>query len=62
MRKNGGTLYEKEIEKKIKELHYDLRKEVLDYVEFLLTKYKGRSSLIKKIEFDWEGSLAEIQG
>lgn len=61
MKKNSGTLSEKEMEKKIKELPIDLRKEVLDYVEFLLTKHKGSKSKTKNFKFDWEGGLAEIK-
>lgn len=53
-------MYEKDIETKISELPEDLRKEILDYLEFLLEKYKGEKPAAKKFKFDWEGGLAEI--
>ncbi|WP_318533900.1 MULTISPECIES: DUF2281 domain-containing protein [Acetomicrobium] len=37
---------ENDIEERIRELPNDLKKEVLDYVEFLLNKYKSKD--IKK--------------
>jgi hypothetical protein len=54
-------MYEKKIELKIRELPEGLRREVLDYVEFLLKKYKGRKIGAKKFKFDWEGGLSEIR-
>jgi hypothetical protein len=53
-------MYEKEIELKIRELPEDLRREVLDYMEFLLKKYKGKEIKAKRFKFDWEGGLSEI--
>ena len=53
-------MHEKTIEMKIRELPEDLKREVLDYVEFLLKKYRGRESIAKKFKFDWEGGLSEI--
>ena len=50
----------KEIEEKILELPEDLKKEVLDYVEFLLKKHKIKKSKPKKFKFDWEGGLSGI--
>ena len=54
-------MYEKEIEVKIRELPDDLRREVLNYVEFLLTKYKSKETPAKKFKFDWEGGLSELR-
>ena len=54
-------MHEKEIELKIQELSENLRKEVLDYIEFLLKKYKGRENKVKRFKFDWEGGLSELQ-
>ena len=51
----------KEIEMKMKELPEDLRREVLDYVEFLLNKYKDTKIKAKGFKFDWEGGLSEIR-
>jgi len=56
------TMHEKEIELKLQKLPVDLRREVLDYVEFLLKKYKGTKSTAKKFRFDWEGELSEMRG
>ncbi len=55
---NVSTMYEKEIELKIRELPEDLKREVLDYIEFLLKKYKSKKT--KKFKFDWEDGLSEI--
>jgi hypothetical protein len=55
-------MYEKEMVLKIEELPEDLRREVLDYIEFLLAKYTGKENRTKKFRFDWEGSLSEIRG
>jgi len=54
-------MYEREIELKIQELSDDLKREVLDYIEFLQKKYKGKKSEAKKFKFDWEGGLSEIR-
>ncbi|OQX81006.1 MAG: hypothetical protein B6D56_03555 [Candidatus Omnitrophica bacterium 4484_70.1] len=53
-------MYEKEITLKIKELPEDLRREVLDYIELLLKKYKNVKVRARKFKFDWEGGLSEI--
>ena len=58
--RKGQIMYEKEIETKIRELPEDLRREVLDYLEFLLRKYKRRRNKGKKFKFDWEGGLSGI--
>ena len=55
-------MYEKEIEIKTRELPIDLRKNVLDYVDFLISKYgvtKGKTAA-KKFKFDWEGDLSDL--
>ena len=53
-------MYEKEIELKIRDLPEDLKKEVLNYIDFLLKKYKNAGKA-KKFKFDWEGGLSEMQ-
>jgi hypothetical protein len=55
------TMQEKEIELKVRELPQDLRKEVLDYIEFLLKKYKGNETKPKKFKFGWEGGLSHLR-
>ena len=54
-------MYEKKIRLKIRRLPEDLRREVLDYIEFLLKKYKGGKMEVRKFRFDWEGGLSEIR-
>ncbi len=51
-------MYEKEIKLKIRELPEDLKKEVLDYIEFLLSKYRSKEIKAKNFKFDWEGGLS----
>ena len=58
--KKTEIAYEREIELKIQALPEDLRKEVLDFIEFLLGKYKSGRGKIRKLKFDWEGGLSEI--
>jgi len=52
---------ERDIKVKIQELPEDLRKEVLDYVDFLLMKRDTKESGAKKFKFDWEGGLSEAK-
>jgi hypothetical protein len=52
---------EKEIELKIRELPEDLQREVLDYIEFLLKKYKDKGIQSERLKFDWEGGLSDIR-
>ncbi|MCD4810815.1 MAG: DUF2281 domain-containing protein [Methanosarcinales archaeon] len=54
-------MYGTEIEVKMRELPDDLRREVLDYIEFISMKYKGKITKSKKFTFDWEGGLSEIK-
>jgi hypothetical protein len=53
-------MHEKEFEVKMQKLPEDLRRKVLDYVDFLLSKYQDRETARKKFKFDWEGGLSEI--
>jgi len=54
-------MYGEEIKVKMRELPEDLRREVLDYMEFLARKYKGRMAKAKKFKFNWEGGLLDIR-
>lgn len=54
-------MYETEIEVKMRMLPEGLMKELLDYVEFLLSKYESRKVESKKFNFGWEGGLSEIK-
>ena len=54
----------REIEKRIKELPNHLLPEVIDYIEFLISKHgseQNRSDASKKFRFDWAGGLAELK-
>ena len=53
-------MYEKEIEVKTKELPEHLRRQVLDFIEFLSRKYTGNNEGTKGFKFDWEGGLSEL--
>ena len=55
-------IYEHEFEMKLRKLPIDLRKEVLDYLEFLLSKHQSKKPTKKKFKFDWEGGLSNIKG
>jgi hypothetical protein len=50
--KGVETMHEREIEVKLQKLPEDLRREVLDFMEFLLKKYKDTKSKAKKFRFD----------
>jgi len=54
-------MYEKEIEHKIREFPEDLKREALDYVEFLLKKYRNKEIRTKKFKLTGEGGLSEIR-
>ena len=51
---------EEAIKTKLKELPEDLKKEVLNFIEFLLQKHK-KSEKREKFRFDWEGGLLELR-
>jgi len=54
-------MIEKEIKNKMGELPEHLKKEVLDFVEFLLAKHKYRKKEVNKFKFDWEGGLSDTK-
>lgn len=51
---------EQVIRTKLKELPVDLRREVLDYIEFLLNK-SNRQPKKTKFKFNWENGLCELK-
>lgn len=55
-----STHSEQAIKVKLEELPDDLRKEVLDYIEFLLQKYHKQERK-EKFRFHWEGGLSELK-
>lgn len=48
------------IKMKIDELPKDLRKEALDFIEYLLAK-SGKGENKGKFRFDWESGLGELK-
>jgi len=47
------------IKSKLEELPEDLRKEVYDFMEFLLQKHGSSKPKKGKFKFDWEGGLLD---
>ncbi len=52
---------EEDLGTKIQELPEDLKREVLDYIDFLINKYKIKKRKLGSFEFDWEDGLSELQ-
>ncbi len=48
------------VKERLEELPEDLKKEVLDFIDFLLEKRVKRVKK-KRFTFDWEGSLSELK-
>jgi len=55
-------MIEQKIDVVVHKLPFYLKKEVLNYVEFLSNKYLTNTIPKKKFKFDWEGGLADIKG
>ena len=53
-------MYEDEISLAVQALPESLKREVLDYTEFLLSKYEKRKQNKGNFKFNWEGALADI--
>ena len=51
------------IEKKVNELPDNLKREVLDFIEFLIDRNRNKKDYIKeeKFNFDWEGGLSDYK-
>jgi len=49
------------LSKTMDELPPELKREALDYIEFLTTKYHGRRGR-RRPTFGWAGGLADMQG
>jgi len=61
-------MFEEEINMRLKQLPDSIKKEVLDFIEFLLVKQDNESLDIvlnvpkeKEFKFDWEGDLSEYK-
>ena len=57
-------MYEKNVnlDLKIQELPEYLKRDALDYIDFLLHKYKDKKMETHPLQFDWEGGLSELKG
>lgn len=53
-------MYEDEIVIKVRALPEALKREVLDYTDFLLSKQVRKKTRKEKFDFSWEGGLADI--
>jgi len=51
---------DKGIKTMLDKLPIDLKKEVLDYMEFLIQKYQKKPKN-SKFKFDWEGGLSDLK-
>jgi hypothetical protein len=54
-------MYEKDIEIKAKELPEYLRKQVLNFMEFISKKNKLGDEEMTRFSFDWEDGLSDIK-
>ncbi|MFH0947908.1 MAG: DUF2281 domain-containing protein [Elusimicrobiota bacterium] len=54
-------MHETGIEVKLQKLPVVFRREVLDYLEFLTSKYQSKKVTHRKFKFNWEGGLADIK-
>ena len=50
-----------EIEQKIGQLPEDVKKHLIDYIEFLAKKYSSKPTQEDEFRFDWEGGLSELK-
>jgi hypothetical protein len=60
-RKGKNKMIERKIDAMVQRLPLCLKKEILDYVEFLSMKYQRKPESKKKFKFDWEGGLADVK-
>ena len=54
-------MHEETIEMKIQELPEEVKRQVLDFIEFLSNKHRNREISTKDFIFDWEGGLSDIE-
>ncbi|WP_456324438.1 DUF2281 domain-containing protein [Desulfonauticus submarinus] len=56
-------MQEQLLEKKINQLPDELKKEVLDFIDFLIVKYNNNVKRSEKtvFTFDWEGGLSDYK-
>ena len=58
--KESEILSPDDIEARLKVLPEDVRKQVLEYMEFLLSKHQRRTNEARDFRFDWAGGLADL--
>jgi len=54
-------MIEQKIEYMVQRLPFYLKREALDYIEFLSNKHHAKRMAKKKFKFDWEGGLADVK-
>ncbi len=52
-------MLENQIELKVRELPDEVKRQVFDYVDFLLNKYPTKQNTQNKFKFNWEGKLSD---
>ncbi|HHE37021.1 MAG TPA: DUF2281 domain-containing protein [Candidatus Cloacimonetes bacterium] len=53
--------HERTLEVKINRLPEDLKREVSDFIDFIIQKYQKKDKTKNKIEFNWEGGLEDLK-
>ncbi|MBM4250225.1 MAG: DUF2281 domain-containing protein [Euryarchaeota archaeon] len=51
-----------DLENRLRDLPEDLRRQILDYMEFLLSRHPAGKARARKFRFDWAGALAGYAG
>jgi len=51
-----------DLENRLRNLPEDLRRQILDHMEFLMSRYQPKTVRARKSRFDWAGALAEYAG
>ncbi|NIM10876.1 MAG: DUF2281 domain-containing protein [Candidatus Aminicenantes bacterium] len=54
-------MIEQKIDSMFHKLPFYLKREVLNYIEFLSNKHYTNMAVKKKFKFDWEGGLADVK-
>ena len=52
---------ELDIQSKFQSLSPELKKEVLDYIDFLISRNKNKKEITKKLTFEWQGKLSGLK-
>lgn len=54
-------MIEQKIENMVQKLPLYLKREVLNYIEYISSKHHVNRMAKKKFRFDWEGGLADVK-